>query len=291
MSQVNNINERWAAGLTMKQFRTLWIDTSLSVKEAELPPGFRERCKTTYCRGERKVWESLKRNAFDLIFFDFDFPDRTSLRLLRETKDAHTSIPIVMLTLQHSEALAIWAFRSKVWDYLVKPIPKREAERCLAGLERVCEVRRAQTARVSTMEPDRIPDEVSFRPQTGDDSLAPALYYVEAHFRSRVRSEEMAALCKMSPFRFSRLFKERFGLPFRDHLIGYRLKEACRLLENPSVCVADVAFAVGFTDPSYFARIFKQRIGKAPSELVGQPLADIRLTRELIAEALPHVAS
>jgi len=276
----------------LEQFHTLWIDTSLSVKEAELPPAFRERCETTYCRGTRKVWESLKRGAFDLICFDFDFPDRTSLRLLRETKGAYASIPVVMLTLQHSEALAIWAFRSKVWDYLVKPIPKHEAERCLAGLERAFEARRVQTARASTMEPDKIPDEVSFKPRTGDDSLAPALYYVEAHFRSRVRSEEMAALCnKMSPFRFSRLFKEKFGLTFRDHLIGYRIKEACRLLENPSVCVADVAFAVGFTDPSYFARVFKQRTGKAPSELVGQPLADIRLTRELIAEALPHAAS
>lgn len=275
----------------MAQFQTLWIDASLSVKEAELPPVFRERCETTYCRGARNVSESLKRGAFDLICFDFDFPDRASLRLLREIKGAHASIPIVMLTVQHSEALAIWAFRAKVWDYLVKPIPKHEAERCLAGLERAFEARRTQRARTSTMGHDRIPDEVAFKPQTGDSSLAPALYYVEAHFRSRIRSEEVAALCKMSPFRFSRLFKETFGLTFRDYLIGYRIKEACRLLENPSVCVADVAFAVGFTDPSYFARIFKQRIGRAPSELVGQPLADVRLTHELLAEALPHAAS
>jgi YesN/AraC family two-component response regulator len=275
----------------MERFRTLWIDASLSVKESELPPVFRERCETTYCVGAQKVRESLQRDPFELICFDFDFPDRASLRLLRETKADYASIPIVMLTVQHSEALAIWAFRSRVWDYLVKPIPKHEAERCLTGLERAFEARRAQTARVSSMWPDRIPDEVSFKPPTDNDSLAPALYYVEAHFRSRIRGEEMAALCKMSPFRFSRLFKETFGLTFRDHLIRYRIKEACRLLENPSVCVADVAFAVGFTDPSYFARVFKQRVGKAPSELVGQPLADIRLARELLAEGLPQAAS
>jgi len=275
----------------MQRFRTLWIDASLSVKESELPPVFHQRCETTYCLGAQQVRESLKRGAFDLICFDFDFPDRASLRLLRETKSDYASTPIVMLTVQHSEALAIWAFRSRVWDYLVKPVPRHEAERCLAGLERAFEARRAQEARVSTMAPDRIPDEVSFKPQIADDSLAPALYYVEAHFRSRVRGEDMAALCKMSPFRFSRLFKETFGLTFRDHLIRYRIKEACRLLENPSVCVADVAFAVGFTDPSYFARVFKQRVGRAPSELVGQPLADIRLARELLAEGLPQAAS
>jgi YesN/AraC family two-component response regulator len=275
----------------MKRFRTLWIDASLSVKESELPSVFRERCETTYCQGAQRVAASLKGDPFDLICFDFDFPDRASLRLLRETKADYASTPVVMLTVQHSEALAIWAFRSRVWDYLVKPVPKHEAERCLDGLERAFEARRGQDTRASARVPDKIPDEVSFKPPTGDDSLAPALFYVEAHFRSRIRGDEMAALCKMSPFRFSRLFKETFGLTFRDHLIRYRIKEACRLLENPSVCVADVAFAVGFTDPSYFARVFKQRVGKTPSELVGQPLADIRLARELLAEGLPQAAS
>jgi AraC-like DNA-binding protein len=73
----------------------------------------------------------------------------------------------------------------------------------------------------------------------------------------------------MSPFRFSREFKKTFGKTFRDYLIDYRLKEACRLLENPAATITDVTYAVGFNDPSYFSRVFKQRFGVTPSLMVG----------------------
>jgi YesN/AraC family two-component response regulator len=273
----------------MSRLQTLWIDATLSVKEAELPSSFDKYCEPVYCEDQRRIEQLLKTGMFDLICFDFDYPDRAGLRLLKETKAAYPSIPIVMLTVQHSESLAIWAFRSKVWDYLVKPVPKSEAERCLVGVVKAVNHRREQAGRAAASHSDRIPDEISFLPKGDEASLAPAVFYIEQHFRSRIRSEELAALCGMSPFRFSRLFKEVYGITFRDYLIGYRLKEACRLLENPGVNVADVAFAVGFSDPSYFTRVFRQRIGTAPSQLIGQSSDEVRRASERLAAQLPEV--
>jgi len=248
---------------------------TVATKEGEAPPAFRRCCEITYCADVEALDDLLARKSreIDLVCFDFDYPDRQGLRLVRSAKIAQPSLPFLMLTVQHSEALAIWAFRTKCWDYLVKPVPKREAERCLAALSRVLDHRSSQTPRSTASQPDRIPDEISFTPKPEDCSLAPAVYYIEQNFRSRVRSDDVAARCGLSPFRFSRLFKETFGLTFRDYLIDYRLKEAYRLLENPTVTVADVAFAVGFHDPSYFTRIFKQRLGIAPSTLIGHAMA------------------
>jgi len=255
----------------MRTFRVLWLDLTASIKEAEPQAAFRPWCDVIHCVDIERLDDvlALKEAQIDLICFDFDYPDRVGLRLLRSTKAGYPSLPIVLLTVQHSEALAIWAFRSKVWDYLVKPVPKREVERCLVGLSRALGQRDAQTPRRPATHPDRIPQEITLVSPTDEHALGPAIRHIERHFRSTIRSESIAACCDLSPFRFSRLFRETFGMTFRDYLINYRLREAYRLLENPRVTVADVAFAVGFNDPSYFTRIFKQRIGAAPSQLIG----------------------
>jgi YesN/AraC family two-component response regulator len=248
----------------------------VSLKEGELPAGFDESCETIYCSDTQQVPELLAQHVVDFVCFDFDYPDRTGLRMLRDLKLAYPSLPVLMLTVQHSESLAIWAFRNKIWDYLVKPVPKHDMTRCLAALKQAAAHRRAQNSRELAARTEKIPDEIAFAPKADEHSLAPAIAYVEQNFRSRVKSDEVAALCGMTPIRFSRLFKDTYGMTFRDYLVKYRLKEARRLLENPASSVADVAFAVGFQDPSYFTRIFKDRMGTTPSLLIGQrlPAAD-----------------
>jgi len=272
----------------MESLHALWIQLSVAVSESEPSSTFRPWCDIYYWSNVEQVEELIaqKHDQFDLAVFDYDYPDRTGLRLLRSVKTDFPSLPIVMLTTQHSEALAVWAFRSKVWDYLVKPVSKRDVQRCMVGLSRALTERRSQPPRRTAGQADKIPDEVAVVPKVDTHTLAPALRFIERNFRSAIKSESVAESCNLSPFRFSRLFKETFGITFRDYLINYRLREAYRLFENPRVTVADVAFAVGFNDPSYFTRVFKQRIGAAPSALIGH--AHSELSGELSLE-LPNL--
>jgi len=271
----------------MQKLQTLWLDLNASLRGHEIPSEFKAHCEFLYCSDIDDLEAAIYNQPIDVVCFDFDYPDRRGLRLLRETKLANAWLPVIMLTLQHSESLAIWSYRAGVWDYLVKPVPKREVERCLLTLSRAMAMRKSQPPRTLTVRSSKIPDEVSFTPKSLDGTLAPAIYYVEKHFRSKVRNEDVAKLCGMSPFRFSRAFKDTFGITFRDYLGAYRVKEACRLLENPAVSVTDVAFAVGFNDASYFSRVFRQRIGVAPSMLVGHCLEDLGYSQEALPN-LPH---
>ena len=70
----------------------------------------------------------------------------------------------------------------------------------------------------------------------------------------------------MPPSRFCREFKAAFGVTFVEHLANARVLQAKRLLANPTMPVADVAAAVGFTDPSYFTRVFRKQEGVSPTE-------------------------
>ena len=267
----------------MGKLRILWVDLTVSLKEADIPPEFRKYSEVRSCTDVQSLDLILSRHPVDLVCFDFDFPDRAGLRLLWETKLAFPSLPALMLTVQHSESLAIWSFRTKIWDYLVKPIPRHEVERCLTALLRALDLKKNQRSRRTSMHGHRIPEEVSYSPRLLDSSLAPAIFYVEKYFRSKIRSDDVASTCRMSPFRFSRVFKDSFGMTFRDYVVAYRLREACRLLENPTTSVSDVAYAVGFNDASYFSRMFKQRVGLAPSLVLGRPISELRKDAEVAA--------
>jgi AraC-like DNA-binding protein len=50
----------------------------------------------------------------------------------------------------------------------------------------------------------------------------------------------------------------------RDSLNRYRVKRAKTLLEQGKCSITEVAMEVGFSDSSYFNRVFKQEVGVAP---------------------------
>ena len=67
-----------------------------------------------------------------------------------------------------------------------------------------------------------------------------------------------------------RLFKGQMGAPPVQYLNAYRVERAKALLTNTDRSVTDIALAVGFDDPSYFARIFKRVLGVTPREYKGK---------------------
>ena len=101
----------------------------------------------------------------------------------------------------------------------------------------------------------------------GDKSLQPAIYYVEQNFREKITADNVASLCGMSSFRFSRNFKNTYGIAFRDYVVRYRLREAYHMLETGHTSVTEAAYACGFNDVGYFSRVFKRYFNTSPSEM------------------------
>jgi len=245
--------------------KLLWIDLTVSVRHAELSAVFTEACEIRVCPELSQLDETVRQGGFNGVCFDVDYPDQYSLDLLRKTKARYPSLPVLLLTLQHSESLAVWAFRTGVIDFLVKPVSRTELHRSLQILNKVSDFQATQESRMLVDNLAPIPAEIPITMRKDDIRLLPAIYFVKRNFRYKVRNEVVAELCEMSPFRFSRSFRETYGITFQDYVIRYRILEGCRILRNPNINVTDVAYAVGFNDASYFARTFKRYIGTAPS--------------------------
>jgi AraC-like DNA-binding protein len=206
----------------------------------------------------------------DMICMHYDRPDTLSLNLLIAVKRAAPSIPITMLTMQHSEDLAVWAFRSGVWDYLVLPLVQSERNRYLSALRELCHLRSGTDTSKQKLLLTRsidLPESVRL---TADHQkhqpLQKAIQYIELHFTEHIEQRELAERCGMTPFRFSRVFKQTYGIGFLEFVQRKRMEKAEDLLNNSEMPITSIAYAVGFQDPSYFARAFKQHFGCCPSE-------------------------
>jgi YesN/AraC family two-component response regulator len=257
-------------GDTEHPIRLLWLDLTVALEHSELPAAIRERCTATHSKSEADARARCDEGGVDVTCIDYDYPDRSGLRTLQNLKSAFPSIPIVVLTLQHSESLAVWAFRSGVRDFLVKPVSANEIARCFDTLTEVLKSERQQRHRAPVIPARRIPDEASAPvPQDNEIALAPAINYVEQHFRAKILIDHVAPLCGMSPFRFSRTFKSAYQIGFGEYVLQYRLREACRMLQRPNAVVTDVCYAVGFNDASYFTRMFRKYFNVVPSAIVG----------------------
>jgi AraC family transcriptional regulator len=81
---------------------------------------------------------------------------------------------------------------------------------------------------------------------------------------------KLAALASMSPFHFIRCFKRVVGTTPHAYVRIARLRAAGRLLCDPDLPIAFVAFEAGFQDLSAFNQAFRQTFGVTPRQLRGR---------------------
>jgi len=106
-------------------------------------------------------------------------------------------------------------------------------------------------------------------PRTG--GLAPwqlkrAQSVIEDRLADELSLSMLADELGLSPFHFARAFRKSTGMPPHQYLVQRRVLRACRLLETTRASITDIACAVGFGDPSYFARTFARQIGLSPRD-------------------------
>ena len=94
-----------------------------------------------------------------------------------------------------------------------------------------------------------------------------ALAYIEEHLDDENLSiVSVAAHIYLNPVYFGRVFKNTLQMTFKAYLLQQRMEKAKRLLEQGNVSISDICDQVGIGNPSYFTHLFKQYVGKLPSE-------------------------
>jgi AraC-like DNA-binding protein len=87
--------------------------------------------------------------------------------------------------------------------------------------------------------------------------LQPSFDYVLEHFNEEIKATDMADLCNMSSSYFSRTFNSQMGMNFNEYVNYIRIMEAEKLLVSTTMNVTEIGTSVGFSDTSYFIKLFK----------------------------------
>ncbi len=98
------------------------------------------------------------------------------------------------------------------------------------------------------------------------EDLAEAVRHIREHVDRPLRVAELAALARMSEYRFARRIRALFGLTPAQLVIKARIDAARAMLRETRAPIGDVALACGYCDQSALTRQFKAAVGLTPAQ-------------------------
>lgn len=251
----------------MRAVRILWVDLCVqppSHNPYRLVPAHHlvSRIDRTLC-----PIEAVNRFRPAFAYVEFDYPDKACLRVVEALRHTFSELPVLVLTEYHSEALAVWAFRMGVWDYRVKPVDANTFRRSIEVLVELTGPGAVNFAPCRRLPPDLIEPAGHLRQlPTKTRRTALVVGYIASHLDQDLTRRALANLCHLSVSELSRAFRREQGTTFECFVLEHRIAQARELLAEGNATVGQVAYAVGFHDPTYFSRAFRKLVGMTASE-------------------------
>lgn len=107
---------------------------------------------------------------------------------------------------------------------------------------------------------------VTTKEKQSESVIEKAKTYIQENFQKDISLDDVSREVDISPYYFSKLFKQEEGTNFIEYLTNVRMQNARKLLTNPGCSIKEVCAQCGYGDPNYFSRIFKKYEGVTPSE-------------------------
>jgi AraC family transcriptional regulator len=88
--------------------------------------------------------------------------------------------------------------------------------------------------------------------------------YIETHLNDRLTLTDLAGVACLSPYHFSRSFKQAVGVGPQRYVLQRRLERAKTLMRRTNLPLASIAQEAGFVDQSHLTSMFRRETGVTP---------------------------
>ena len=213
-------------------------------------------------------WQKTLALHPDLIVSDVSMPEMNGLDLCKkirqDTRTCH--IPIILLTALTEKADQLAGTANGANDYITKPFSFEILFSKINGLllmQQTLKKTYQKQVDIQATEIEIISEDEKFLKNT--------LACIEKNITNPNFSvEELSRLMSINRVSlYKRLLKLTGKTPI-DCIKTIRLKRAVQLLEKSKLGIAGVAYEVGFNNPTYFSKVFREEYGMLPSEYLNE---------------------
>ena len=96
--------------------------------------------------------------------------------------------------------------------------------------------------------------------------VSKAKAYIKENYGRDISLDDVSREVNVSPYYFSKLFKEEEGQNFIEYLTKIRIDKARQLLREENLSIKEISIMVGYSDPNYFSRLFRKQMDMSPRE-------------------------
>jgi len=210
----------------------------------------------------------------DLIISDVMMPRMDGYELCKKLKtDERTShIPVILLTARASKESRIEGLETGADDFIIKPF---DGDELLVRIKNLLEQRKRIGSLIKErLQKSNLPGhfiiEDSGITSMDEQFLKRAFKTVKEHYSdSEFNVQEFSREMHMSRNQLHLKIRALTQQTPVDFIRMYRLNRAAGLIEKKSATIAEIAYDVGFSSPSYFSECFRKQFGVLPSEFSG----------------------
>ncbi|MDR0938642.1 MAG: response regulator [Mediterranea sp.] len=212
----------------------------------------------------QQAWEMMNRGDElpDLVLCDVMMPEMDGNELTRLIKGNRRTacVPVILLTARQAAESKLEGLRTGADDYLTKPFSMDILQ---LRVDKLIEWRRNREEITPTIDPS--PDPVAVT-SMDEKLIQRAIRYVEENLQDPDLSvARMSRDLGMSRIRLYKKLLQITGRTPIEFIRLIRLKRAAQLLRESQMFVSEIAYEVGFSNPKYFSRYFREEFGELPT--------------------------
>lgn len=222
--------------------------------------------KVTFAKDGSEGLGIAKNQIPDIIITDVMMPIMDGFELTQKLQ-ANTNtnhIPIIMLTSKAMQEDRLEGISSGADAYLTKPFQKEELQ---LRMQMLITKRKQLQERYAV---NTVIEQKVEQPKPEDKNilfLNSVIDAIHQHIEdSNFGANELANFLTMSDSQLYRKLKAISNTSTAVFIRKVRLEKGKAMLKNTDLSVSEIAYAVGFNDPNWFSKSFKEEFGQSPTE-------------------------
>lgn len=210
----------------------------------------------------------------DIIVSDMDLLELSVAEMSKQLSASERTrhIPILFVSSKNEEVDRLLGLLCGAIDYVAKPFNQLELLLKLTNILKVRQEHQKLILQASISQ--RVKEQTMMNTEDDTNTIHPFLQSFmdvvsECYKDNMITVDELAAKLTVSKATLTRKVKSMTGKTPMEWLMEYRLNRSLQILQNTNSgkTISEIAYEVGFSDPSYFTKKFRDFYGCLPSQI------------------------